>query len=263
MPSQGAGGAPGSNIKKDYSKQNQTLRAFTIKQLSDAQFSPESDSPVVDGKDVSNFTIVARVVAVEEQNLMYVYRVDDGTGRLSVKYWISSEGDDTAARARLAEIQPGSYVRCHGHFQSFQSERSMVAFNIRPVTDFNEVTYHNLQAIMQHLHLTRGGAGGAPAAIAGAAPVGGYGAPAAVAPPVAGGFGDGASGLSAIQQEILAVFTAPDAAGAEVGISIDQAIGRCGNKFTYAQVRDAVEMLQNEGLLYSTVDDQHYKSCMG
>ena len=35
------------------------------------------------------FTIIARVLAVEEQNLMYLYRVDDGTGQLSVKYWIS------------------------------------------------------------------------------------------------------------------------------------------------------------------------------
>lgn len=62
-----------------------------------------------------------------------------------------------------------------------------------------QVTYHNLQAIMQHLHLTRGGAGGAQAAAA--APVGGYGAPAA-APPVAGGYGGGAPGLNVVQQEV-------------------------------------------------------------
>ena len=50
-----------------------------------------------------------------------------------------NEGDDEATRARLAEIRVGSYIRAHGHFQSFNQEKAMVAFNIRPVIDFNEV----------------------------------------------------------------------------------------------------------------------------
>lgn len=38
---------------------------------------------------------MARVVGVEEQNLMYLYRVDDGTGRMAVKYWVSvSAGEE-------------------------------------------------------------------------------------------------------------------------------------------------------------------------
>lgn len=32
-----------------------------------------------------------------------------------------------------------------------------------------------------------------------------------------------------------------------------------GGKFSYAQVRDALEGLQNEGHIYSTIDDQHFK----
>lgn len=34
----------------------------------------------------------------------------------------------------------------------------MSAFAVRPITNFNELTYHYLRAIFEHLHLTRGGA---------------------------------------------------------------------------------------------------------
>lgn len=37
---------------------------------------------------------------------------------------------------------------------------SLSAFNMRAITNFNEVTYHFLRAIFEHLHLTKGGAGG-------------------------------------------------------------------------------------------------------
>jgi hypothetical protein len=37
---------------------------------------------------------------------------------------------------------------------------SLSAFNMRAITNFNEVTYHFLRAIFEHLHVTKGGAGG-------------------------------------------------------------------------------------------------------
>eukprot|EP00887_Chlorella_sp_A99_P001438 scaffold8.g1438.t1 len=212
MPSQGAAGGPGS-AKKDYSKSNQSLRAFTIKQLHDGTAALHDDAAVIDGKEVAN----------------------------------NDAGDD-ASRARLAEIQPGGYVRAHGHFQSFNSERSMVAFN---------VTYHFLQAIFQHVHHTKGTgapAGGyaAPAAGGGygAAPAAGYGAA-----PAAGG-----GGLTAVQQEVMAVFSAPDAL-TDTGLSINDVQARLGGRLSYPTVRDAVEMLMNQGHIYSTIDESHFRAC--
>ena len=39
----------------------------------------------------------------------------------------------------------GQYVRVYtGHVRVFKGVRSVIAFNLRPVTDFNEVTYHFL-----------------------------------------------------------------------------------------------------------------------
>jgi hypothetical protein len=39
----------------------------------------------------------------------------------------------------------GSYVRVYGNLRSFQGKTNVVAFSVRPVTDFNEVTYHSLE----------------------------------------------------------------------------------------------------------------------
>lgn len=60
----------------------------------------------------------------------------------------------------------GVYVRVHGTMRSLNKERSLLAFHVHPVSDFNEVTYHALQAVFQHAHLTKGGAA-APATVRG------------------------------------------------------------------------------------------------
>jgi len=51
---------------------------------------------------------------------------------------------------RKAEWREGVYVRIHGHLRAFGGEKSIVAFNIRPVTDFNEVGFYRF---LFRLHL--------------------------------------------------------------------------------------------------------------
>ncbi len=45
-------------------------------------------------------------------------------------------------RQRRAEWRPGMYVRVHGHISSFGKAQEVIAFNIRPVVDHNEVRLH-------------------------------------------------------------------------------------------------------------------------
>ena len=97
---------------------------------------------------------------------------------------------------KMSEWREGVYVRVYGALSEFEGNFRILAFNVRKVTDFNEVrslsasksqssacralldainmceqtrlslesyaaqvTYHNLQAIFQHAHLSKGGAG--------------------------------------------------------------------------------------------------------
>lgn len=182
--------------------------------------------------------------------------IDDGTGRITTKIYVSA-GDDLE-RQSLAELREGIYVKIFGHMSTYNNERQINAFSARPITDFNEVTYHLSQVIFQHLQLTKGGA-----EVSGV-PVmpkmeGGFGgpAPAAAAPATFGGGG----AFTPIQSEILNIFNAPDAMSIEAGLGIPDVIARSGNRYNQQQVMSAVTFLVDEGHLYSTIDDAHWKSC--
>lgn len=268
MPTQGNAGGGGGSAKKNFDSKQQTLRAVTIKQLFDASANRADDTLTIDGKEITNVTIVGRVLATQESGLTFGLTIDDGTGQAAVKIWISDDESDTD-RQRRAEWRQGVYVRVHGHVSSFGKAQEVIAFNIRPVADFNEVTYHFLQCIFQHVHLTKGGGaalgtgGGAAAPVGGmkqeaaggyAAPVGGYGA----AP--AAGYNPN-SGLTAVQNDVMTFFNAPEAQQGDAGISIEDVLARAGGRYSLVQVREAVDALQNEGHLYSTIDENHFKSC--
>jgi hypothetical protein len=42
---------------------------------------------------------------------------------------------------------------------------------------------------------------------------------------------------------------------------LPQVLARAGGRYSLVQVREAVDALQNEGHLYSTIDENHFKSC--
>jgi hypothetical protein len=81
-----------------------------------------------------------------------------------------------------AELRPGAYVRVFGTIRMFQGAKSVVAYSIRPVVDFNEVTFHFLEVISVQKQLA--------AKHGGVAMAGGAGRPA----PGGGGFGGGGGG---------------------------------------------------------------------
>lgn len=269
MPTQGGAGGAGaaSGGKKSFDSKNQSLRAVTVKQLHDASQNRVDDSLLVDGRELTNITIVGKVVSASESGLTYALTIDDGTGKAGVKIWISDD-DSEVDRARRAEWRQGIYVRVHGHISSFGKAQEVVAFNIRPVTDHNEVTYHFLQCIFQHAHLTKGAAPGGGGGAGMGAGVG-MGGPAGMKQEQYGGGAPAAAGcnpdtgLNAIQNDIMTFFNAPDALATEKGISIDDVLQRAGGRYSVVQVREAIDALQNEGHLYSTIDENHFKSCTG
>ena len=199
--------------------------------------------------------IVGKVLSHSDDNLTFTMVLDDGTGRINAKSFIQNADD--LERQRMAEVHDGIYVRAFGHLGAYNGERQLNAFSVRPVIDHNEVTYHLSQVIFQHLSLTKGatevsGAPGVPKMESFA----GAGAPAAAAP----AFG-AVGGLDHIQNEVLGVFNAPEAVAAEAGLTINDVIARSGSKYSHQQVLNAVSFLVDEGHLYSTIDDAHWKTC--
>ena len=60
---------------------------------------------------------------------------------------------------------------------------------------------------------------------------------------------------------VNAVFEVPQGEGVN-GINVQTVVTALTGRFTDAQVREAVESLVNDGHLYSTIDDEHFKNTL-
>lgn len=268
--SQGGGFAVDNNGPDAKGKQlnKQSLAPCTIKQLKNAPASGGDNGFSVDGKDLHQVTIVGLITHADEQNTNLQYTVDDGTDSINVKMWIDAATDEAAIEKR-AQWREGAVVRVIGQMRAFNQVRSIVAFHIQPLTDFNEYTFHFIEVVHTHLRNTKGSAaeqGGAPAAGAGMA-----GASMGVAGGMAGGMapqggagfapqpGFAANSVASTQETVMKYFTSY--AETDIGCTITDCVSAMGPQgVTDAQVRTAVENLVNEGHLYSTIDDEHYKA---
>uniref|UniRef100_A0A7R9YQK3 Replication protein A C-terminal domain-containing protein n=1 Tax=Chlamydomonas euryale TaxID=1486919 RepID=A0A7R9YQK3_9CHLO len=253
-PAPGADNAYGGSAQKASRPMSQTMRDVTVRQLISAESSASGDNVFkVDGVELTTFFIVGRIVNRMDSNTTLKLKVDDGTGVMEVVYFMDGDGDLVNPSSRDWVVN--SYVRVCGSMRLQDQQKSMMVFNIKLVKDFNEVTYHNLQCIFQHLHLTKGAA--APPA-AGPQPV----FPASV--PAGGGYQGAASAaghgdMSKLQGDVLSVYSG---AIPDTGLHVDEAFSRLaarGMHITRQQVVNAVEALTNDGLLYSTTDDHHHK----
>lgn len=45
-----------------------------------------------------------------------------------------------------------TYVKVHGHIRYFQGKKSLVGFEVEPITDMNELTNHILEVLNAHMH---------------------------------------------------------------------------------------------------------------
>ncbi|XP_055013294.1 replication protein A 32 kDa subunit-like [Boleophthalmus pectinirostris] len=77
------------------------------------------------------------------------YFVDDMTGPpLTVRQWFNA--DDSSDQV---DLEPGVYVKVHGSLRIYLGKKSLLAMNIRCVTDMNEITSHMLEVVYAHKQL--------------------------------------------------------------------------------------------------------------
>ena len=97
---------------------------------------------------------------------MATYTLEDGTGSVDVFSWIDQDESDWLVAERSTWTQ-GVYMRVVGNIRApsgSDNKRTINAYHLRKITDFNEVTYHFLDAIHTHLYNTQGPKGSAPPA---------------------------------------------------------------------------------------------------
>ncbi|XP_029306709.1 replication protein A 32 kDa subunit [Cottoperca gobio] len=224
----------------------------TVSQLMSA--SQDDEAFKVGDVEVSQVTIVGIIRSTDKSMTNIQYKVDDMTGApMDVKQWVDTEDPSVDSTV----LPPGTYVKVSGNMRSFQNHRSVVAFSVRPLEDMNEITSHMLEVVQAHLILSKpqtqpGVGGGVNSKVA------------SLSRPDTGSTGGSyagandmtTNGLSANQNQVLSLIRGcPE----PQGISIQDLKQRL-NSISMIVIKQAVEFLSNEGHIFSTIDEDHYKS---
>ncbi|GMH03164.1 hypothetical protein Nepgr_005003 [Nepenthes gracilis] len=250
MPTQAAQTADPS-FSPAKNREGQGLVPFTVKQITEAlSSSDEKSNFVVDGVVVNNVTVVGMVFNKVERITDVGFVLDDGTGRIDVHRWVN-EAFDTK---EMESIMDGMYVRVFGHLKGFQGKRQLTSFAVRPITDFNEVTYHFIECVYVHDYNHR-------SRRVGSLPIDGQ---VAVNGTPFKGYQSmpqnryGVEGLKDIDQMVIDYLQQPSSLAREKGVHRDELARRLN--ISVEKIMESIKALEDEGLVYSTIDDCHYKS---
>ncbi|KAI8091146.1 uncharacterized protein B0P05DRAFT_529009 [Gilbertella persicaria] len=226
----------GSNTTSGYAKKpmgEQTLRPLTVKQIKSAE-SPQETVFRIDNADVTQISFIGVIRNIQELATNYVYTIEDGTGAVDVRKWIEQNETPEEADARR-ELMVDTYVHVNGRLNSFSNRTTVVAHAIRPITDYNEITFHFLDAIRAHLIFSKPSKSD----------------PMSIDHPT-----KTEDIQSRVNSAIKSFEDSPD------GATVDQICFKLKGLHTESEVRNTLELLLQDGQCYTTVDDDHYKSCL-
>ncbi|KAG7353801.1 replication factor A [Nitzschia inconspicua] len=247
----GGGGTQDSTEKKRRSYDEQTLIPVTLGMLSKARTDlSNGDGSLVleDGRPLHSVKFIAAVRSVEDSSTTIVYQVEDGTGLMDVKQWLDDNNDSsTVMEMRKQTMKDNIYIKVIGQVKEFENNKMVIANTVRPLSTGNELTHHFLEVLYTSEKFKR--------------------ADSIVAPPpkmasttLGGNFGNapfGAGGEEdARRNRVFLVFKEND--NGEVGASVDLCVQLLPD-MSEAEIRKHLESLSEEGNLYSTIDENHYK----
>ncbi|XP_038613987.1 replication protein A 32 kDa subunit [Tachyglossus aculeatus] len=240
----GFGSPSASQFEKKSRSRTQHIVPCTVSQLLAA--SQVEEMFRIGNIEISQVTIVGVIRHAEKAPTNIVYKVDDMTAApMDVRQWV----DTDEISSENIVIPPETYVKVAGHLRSFQNRKSLVAFKIIPLEDMNELTTHILETVNAHLTLNKSSGPLITGNSVGASGMGDVGS--------LGGSASGpTNGLTLHQSQVLNLIKAypkPE------GLSFQELRSQLPS-LNASVIKQAVDFLSNEGHIYSTVDDEHFKS---
>ncbi|XP_045401755.1 replication protein A 32 kDa subunit [Lemur catta] len=241
----GFGSPTPSQAEKKSRTRAQHIVPCTISQLLSATVI--DDTFKIGNVEISQVIIVGIIRHAEKAPTNIVYKIDDMTAApMDVRQWVDT--DDTGGENTV--VPPETYVKVAGHLRSFQNKKSLVAFKIMPLEDMNEFTTHILEVVNAHMILSKSNsqspARRAPVSNPGMSEAGSFGGTSFIP----------ANGLTVAQNQVLNLIKAcPRPEGLNF-LDLKNQL----KHMSVSSIKQALDFLSNEGHIYSTVDDDHFKS---
>ncbi|XP_020493696.2 replication protein A 32 kDa subunit [Labrus bergylta] len=222
----------------------------TVSQLLSAS-EVSSDSFAICDLELNQLSVVGIIRGYVPFVTNVQYSLDDMTGPpLSVKQWVNSEDG-----ASITFVPPGTYVKVIGSLRNFRRKRTLLAMDVRCIKDLNEITSHMLEVVQAHMQLF--GKGFDVNMNITAAPrsekVFDYGGDDGHPEDVL------ANDLSTIQSQVLHVIRSFSVQLEGIGFND---LERQLEHLSVWDIRTSLTFLINEGHVFSTIDEHHFKSCV-
>ncbi|XP_027331819.1 replication protein A 32 kDa subunit A isoform X3 [Abrus precatorius] len=213
------------------SRETQGLVPVTVKQISEAyQSGDEKSNFVINGVDLNNVTLVGMVYEIAERNTDVSFTLDDGTGRIKCRRWVN----ETFDTKEMEEVMP--------------------------VTNFDEIPFHFIDCIHNHLRTkvkVEGISSAHPSADSYNTPVrnASNGSQATSSNSVYAQYS--VDGLKDCDKLVIEYIQQHSDMSDERGVHVNELAREL--KLPLDKIMLSLKTLGDDGLVYSTIDEDHYK----
>ncbi|XP_056153926.1 replication protein A 32 kDa subunit-like [Lampris incognitus] len=201
--------------------------------------------------ELNQISVVGVVRRCVPSEVKIQYSVDDMTGPpIDVTQWVNSE----APGVPCSSVVLGQYVKVIGRLRNIQGQRSLLAGNVRHVEDLNEITSHMLEVVQAHMQRSRNAHDRVgdmhtnrmdiPGTVNSDIRVDGHSEEKA------------AYGLSTIQRQVRTVIKSCSLHDGISFMDLSMELGFLSS----TSIRWTLQFLLHEGFIYSTIDEDHFKS---
>lgn len=242
-----SGGSGGEN--KGKRKQN-----VVPVQISEILTAPE-EGFTIEGSEVGMVVICGKVINCEKATTKTSYRIQDDSGEIDVIQWLE-EGTNQP------EYSEGSPVKVVGSIRSQgQDKKHIMAFKIGGVSNQAEYDAHMLEVVYSHLKLkqlqqTINGQIGMSTDMSQSMMGGGLGVQ-------GGGAYVSSSNQSFGNKNYDMVYALIRQSMDEAGIDRDTIFNQAKKSMSKTEMDNSLDFLSSEGHIYSTIDEDHFKTTDG
>jgi replication factor A2 len=254
------GSPPTSANKQRKAYGEQTCLPVTITMCHQARTEgDDSGIALSDGRPLHHVKLVAAIRSFAVSSTSCIFQVEDGTGLIDVKQWLDSTTDCTVIQELRQSVQKEHvYVSIIGQIKEYDGKKTIVADAMREVVDANELTYHMLEVVYEGERVRKQSAfisNEPPTPMQGIG-FGGNSFPSHRAP-IQPSFAanNGGNGLS---QELTRLVR-EEGSKSEAGVTIGEIVTWLRNRHSETDIRNEIQNLTANGILYSTVNEESFK----
>jgi replication factor A2 len=191
-------------------------------------------------------SIVGKILSVDKAETKSTYSLEDDSGKIDAVHWID---ESTGGRVEEGVVE-GSIARVVGSVRAQGDKRYLIVFRICSVIGDEEVDAHKLEILHSKLQIKNMNEKENAA----------IGANYGLSNSMVGGSTTTSNSSSFGNSKHDSVYKMVSGCDREEGMGRDELFQSLSSKMNKKDVDDALEFLSNEGHVYSTTDEDHFKT---